>query len=71
VGAADEVALRTARPQGIRQRQAAHDMAAAHVQGCVGAEGDFHDWQNLMYNELHRIDGRFFIPLLDFFNFLV
>jgi len=35
------VALRTARPQGIRQRQAAHDMAAAHVQGCVGAEGDF------------------------------
>jgi len=41
VGAADEVALRTARPQGIRQRQAAHDMAAAHVQGCVGAEGDF------------------------------
>src|ERR1035437_5154551 len=40
VCSADELALRTLGLECIGQRQTTHDMAAAHLEGCVGAEGD-------------------------------
>ena len=40
--AADEVAIRALGLECVGQGKAAHEVTTAHLQGCIGAEGDFH-----------------------------